>query len=178
MARRISGMLHAAVILPVSLYGPAMGAYRNAGRTVYVGLNAEPPDHPAIQYYDSKTRRTGTLQYVSRSTYRSDGAPALTFRLSSPSSPVREKPLAIGTGEARLGASLWYAPNAQHRSTIVLIQGADDSTRQMGFLIPYFVAHGLNVVTYDQRSTGESVGNWRYTSPNSSRRHPCHTQGR
>lgn len=35
----------------------------------------------------------------------------------------------------------------------------------MGFLIPWFVGHGLNVVTYDQRGTGTSTGDWHYTSP-------------
>jgi len=48
-----------------------------------------------------------------------------------------------------------------------LIHGADDETRAMGFLIPYFVSHGMNAITYDQRGTGESTGNWRYTSPDS-----------
>ena len=144
-----------------------MGAYRFAGRTVYVGTDAEPPDHPRIQYYDSKTRRIGTLDYVSGRTYRTDESPRLKFTLAVPASPVCEKPLVIGAGEHRLGASFWSAPSAQHRSTVVLIQGADDSTRQMGFLISYFVAHGLNVVTYDQRGTGNSLGNWRYTGPNS-----------
>ncbi len=156
-----------ASLLAVPVRAPASGAYRSAGRTIYVGIDGEPPDRPTIEYYDSKTRRTGTLEYISGQTYRSDGAPPLRFTLGSPSPAVREKPFIIGGTGERLGASLWYGPNARHRSTILLIQGADDSTRQMGFLIPYFVAHGLNVITYDQRGTGESVGNWRYTSPQS-----------
>jgi hypothetical protein len=156
-------MLAAAVLaLGTVAHAPAMGAYRLSGRTVYVGVDAEPPDRPTVQFYDSTTRRMGTLRYVSGRVYRTNGRPTLTFTLGAPASPVRERPFIIG-GADRLGASLWFAPNAKRRATIVLIQGADDSTRQMGFLIPYFVAHGLNVVTYDQRGTGDSVGNWRYT---------------
>jgi hypothetical protein len=34
-----------------------LGAYRLAGGTVYVGVEAEPPDHPTIQFYDEKTGR-------------------------------------------------------------------------------------------------------------------------
>ncbi|HUY41189.1 MAG TPA: alpha/beta hydrolase [Candidatus Dormibacteraeota bacterium] len=159
-------MLVAAVLaLATVAHAPAMGAYRLPGRVVYVGIDAEPPDQPTIQFYDSKTRRMGTLDYVCGRVYRTDARPALTFTLGAPAIPVRERPLIVGTAAGRLGASLWYAPNAAHRATIALIQGADDSTRQMGFLIPYFIAHGLTVVTYDQRGTGDSVGDWRYASP-------------
>src|SRR5665213_2606005 len=143
------------------------GAYRVAGRTVYAGIEAESPDDPAIQYYDSKTRRIGTLENISGHEYRTAEAPHLTFVLDSPAPPIVEKPFIAENGPGRLGVSLWHAPGAERRSTIVLIHGADDETRAMGFLIPYFVSHGLNVVTYDQRGTGKSTGNWRYTSPNS-----------
>ncbi len=143
------------------------GAYRVAGRSVYVGIEAEPPDHPEIQYYDPKTRRIGTLERISDQEYRSDGSPKMRFVLDSPASRVTEKPFVVEQGPNHLGASLWRAAGIGRRSTIVLIHGADDETRAMGFLIPYFVSHGLNVVTYDQRGTGESTGNWQYTSPNS-----------
>ncbi len=143
------------------------GAYRIAGRDVYVAIEAEPPGHPEIQFYDAKTRRVGTLVNISGHEYRTDDSPRLTFVLDSPASPVAEKPFIVEHGPDRLGASLWSAPGAGRRSTIILIHGADDETRAMGFLIPYFVSHGLNVVTYDQRGTGESTGNWRYTGPES-----------
>ncbi len=143
------------------------GAYRVAGGTVYVGIEAEPPDHPEIQYYDAKTRRIGTLERISGQEYRSDSSPKLTFILDSPISPIAEKRFVIDTGPGRIGASLWHAPGAERSSTIILIHGADEETRAMGFIIPYFVSHGLNVITYDQRGTGESTGNWRYTSPDS-----------
>ncbi len=143
------------------------GNYRLAGGTLYVGIEGEPPDHETIQFYDTKTRRTGTLEYISRQDYRSDGSPTMNFVLRSPICAVSEKPFVIENGPDRLGASLWRPPGAERRSTIVLVHGADDETREMGFLIPYFVSNGLNVVTYDQRGTGESTGNWRYTSPES-----------
>ncbi len=143
------------------------GAYRLAGRTVYVGIEAEPPDEPAMQYYDTKTRRIGILENISGHEYRTDGSPNMTFVLDSPASPVVEKRFVVEHNRDRLGASLWRAPGARRGSTIVLIHGADDETRAMGFLIPYFVSHGLNVITYDQRGTGESTGNWRYTGPDS-----------
>ncbi len=157
-------------VATVSMHAPAMGTYRLPGRTVYVGLDAEPPEHPTIQYYDSKTQRMGTLTFVAGDTYRTNAQPALTFALRSPNSPVAQRRLAIEDAGERFGASLWHAPGANDRATVALIQGADDSTRQMGFLIPHFVAHGLSVVTYDQRGTGDSAGNWRYTSPRSKAR--------
>lgn len=140
------------------------GAYRVDGRTVYVGVDAEPPDHPAIEYYDSGSHRLGTLNFVAGRTYRSDDLPAVTFDLDSPIGIVGQRPFLLAHGDDHFGFSLWFAAGAKHRPTIVLIEGADDVTRQMGFLIPFFVAHGMNVVTYDQRGTGLSTGNWRYTS--------------
>lgn len=142
-------------------------AYRVAGASVYVGIEAEPPDDVTVQYYDAKTRRTGTLVKISGDQYRSNGSPKTTFVLDSPTAQVLETPIIIARGQDHLGASLWHAPGARKRSTILLIHGADDETRSMGFLIPYFVAYGINVVTYDQRGTGESTGNWRFTSPDS-----------
>ncbi|HLV96930.1 MAG TPA: alpha/beta hydrolase [Candidatus Acidoferrales bacterium] len=143
------------------------GAYRHAGGTVYVGIEAEPPDHPTVQFYDEKTRRTGTLEHISGPEYRTDDSPKITFMLDSPISAIEEKALVIETASGRLGASLWYAAGAGSHPTIILIHGADDETREMGFLIPYFVSHGLNVVAYDQRGTGVSTGNWRFTGPDS-----------
>lgn len=152
------------------------GAYRVAGRILYAGIEAQPPNEPAIQYYDSETRRIGTLEDISGHQYRTADAPHITFVLDSPAPPVAEKPFLVEDGPTRLDVSLWHAPGAPRRSTIVLIHGADDDTRAMGFLIPYFVSYGLNVVTYDQRGTGESTGNWRYTSPEfQGRRRPRHS---
>ncbi len=158
------------VCLAFALASPVpdiLAVYRNAGSAVYVGVDAEPPDSPTVQYYDARTRRLGTLAHVAGDVYRTADSPALTFDLGAPSVRVHERRFVLGNGAQRFGGSLWYAAGARRRATVVLIQGADDSTRQMGFLIPYFVGNGLNVVTYDQRGTGVSEGNWRYTSPQS-----------
>ncbi|MGA8030086.1 MAG: alpha/beta hydrolase [Bryobacteraceae bacterium] len=131
---------------------------------MYVGIEAEPPDDSEIQYYDAKTRRIETPERISGQEYRSDSSPKLTFILDSQISPIAEKRFVIDKGPGRIGTSMWHAPGAGRSSTIILIHGADEETRAMGFLIPYFVSHGLNVITYDQRGTGESTGNWRYQS--------------
>jgi len=63
-----------------------------------------------------------------------------------------------------LGVSLYFTGVAKH-ATIILIHGNDPETRQMGFLIPYFVLNGINVISYDQRGTGQSTGNWQQNGP-------------
>ena len=158
-------LIPAAVALAALAHVPATGAYRVGSDVVYVGVDGEPPNQPTIQYYDTSTRRLGALDYVSEDVYRTDEQPRLTFALSTPVASVVEKPFVINDRGGRLGASLWCAPRAKRRPTMVLIEGADDADRRMGFLIPYFVAHGVNVVTYDQRGTGLSTGNWRYAGP-------------
>lgn len=158
-------LIQAAFALAALAHAPAAGAYRVGSDVVYVGVDGEPPDQPSIQYYDTATRRLGTLDYVSEELYRTDEQPRLTFALNAPVVPVVEKPFVITDRSGRLGASLWCAPGAKREPTMVLIEGADDADRRMGFLIPYFVAHGVNVVTYDQRGTGLSIGNWRYAGP-------------
>lgn len=158
-------LLHIAFAVTTLAHAPANGAYRIGNDVVYVGVSGEPPDRPSIQYYDTATRRLGTLDYVSDGVYRTDERPRLTFVLHAPVAKVAEKPFVVTGGGGRLGASLWCEPGTRARATMVLIEGADDSDRRMGFLIPYFVAHGLNVVTYDQRGTGLSSGNWRYAGP-------------
>ncbi len=35
----------------------------------------------------------------------------------------------------------------------------------MGWIVPFFVCNGINVISYDQRGTGESSGNWRASGP-------------
>jgi len=165
----LNGCVNFATQTKDALARPAVkqGAYQINSGTVYVGIETEPPDHPTIQFYDEKTRRTGTLEYISGREYRTSDSPTMTFLLDSPISAIAEKPFVISNGPDHLGASLWHAPRAGKHPTIVLIHGADDETREMGFLIPYFVSFGFNVVTYDQRGTGESTGNWQFTGPES-----------
>jgi hypothetical protein len=123
-------LTQAVLALVLAAHAPAMGVYRIGGDTIYVGVDAEPPNEPSIQFYDTATtHRLGTLDYVSENEYRTGDSPTLTFALRSPASGVLEKPFVITNDYGRLGASLWYAAGAERRATVVLIQGADDSTR-------------------------------------------------
>lgn len=149
------------------LSAPPIGSYTIAHRTVYVGVEAEPPDRPVSQYYDTETRRIGELEQFAGTRYATDGSPTMVFALARPTIAVAESKFVAQADGGTIGFSLWYAPNLIPRATIILIHGADDETRDMGFLVPYFVTHGLNVVTYDQRGTGLSKGSWRYTGPRS-----------
>jgi len=126
------------------------GVYTVRGHDVYAAVVAEPPDRPQVQFFDPATRRFDTLPMGS-----TIGPRRVT---------VYARRFTVANANGRLGASLWYRDDAK-RPTVVLIQGADDSTRDMGALIPYFVANGANVASYDQRGTGVSTGNWRYASP-------------
>jgi alpha-beta hydrolase superfamily lysophospholipase len=152
------GLLFAASVVTNE---PAPGAYTLAARTVYVGAEEYPPGHKYAEYYDPLTRRFGELRRIDDSHYRTVQKPVLRFSLRRPSETVVEEALSATDTQGALGFSLWHEPNARSRPTIVLIHGSDDETRDMGFIIPYFVAHGLNVVSYDQRGTGASVGDWR-----------------
>lgn len=55
------------------------GAYRLAGGTVYVGIEAEPPNHPTVQFYDETTGRTGTLKHILGEKYQTDDSPPMEF---------------------------------------------------------------------------------------------------
>ena len=143
---------------------PEPGVYRSAGHTIFVGIAAEPPDHPAIQFYEPGTRRLGTLDPIAGQEYRIHGS-STTFKLNSPDVRILEKRFIVGQGSEKLGASLWFTSGARKLPAIILIHGNTSEARQMGFLIPYFVSHGLTVVTYDQRGTGESAGDWLSAGP-------------
>jgi alpha-beta hydrolase superfamily lysophospholipase len=141
------------------------GRYVVPGGFLYVGRTAEPPTDPELEYYDTTTDRLGTLVPVGDGRYRTKEKPELEFALQLPGIAVSEDKHLVDTSAGPFGFSVWHEPAAARRPLIVLLEGADDSTRDMGFLIPYFVAHGMNVLTYDQRGTGVSVGNWQFTSP-------------
>ncbi len=146
---------------------PAPGLYATGHERLYVGIEAEPPDRRTIQYFDPASRRVGTLRRTSGKTYETTDRPVVTYVLTAPAVAVEEQRSTVRAAAGRLGVSFWHASPAEKRPTIVLVHGADDETRDMGYLVAYFVSHGLNVVTYDQRGTGRSEGDWRYTSPQS-----------
>ena len=132
---------------------------------MYVGHTGEPPTRPGVDYYNPTTQRQGTLEHLRGSLYRSGDKPVLAFVLRTPDVSVVEGRHVIDDKQGRFGFSIWQMTHAAKQPLIVLLEGADDSTRDMGFLIPYFVSHGMDVLTFDQRGTGVSTGNWRYTSP-------------
>jgi len=150
---------------PIDSDWPTNGRYATAQGMVYVGRTAEPPTKPQLEYFDVATHRIGNLVKVEGNRYRTQEKPYLDFDLRRPEVAVIEDRHAIGDRQGRFGFSLWHIRDATHRPLIVLLEGADDSTRDMGFLIPYFAANGLDVLTFDQRGTGISSGNWRFTGP-------------
>jgi hypothetical protein len=126
------------------------GLYANdAGQSIYVGVENEQPDPAVNQYFDPSTRHTGEQ--------RQDAHLSLQ-------KGVDEERRMIDASGGRLATSLYYAGPGK-RATIILIHGNDSETREMGFIIPYFVLNGINVISYDQRGTGQSAGNWQQNGP-------------
>jgi len=79
-------------------------------------------------------------------------------------SGILEKSRVIEAPRGRLGFSLYYA-GEKPRATVILVHGNDPETREMGFIIPFFVCNGINVISYDQRGVGESAGDWLLNGP-------------
>lgn len=127
----------------------APGSYAVFGHTIYVGVEHELPDPASNDFFDSASQRTGDLH----------GMNGLHFR-----SGIAEERHVIDAAQGRLGFSLYYA-RVEPRATVILIHGNDPETREMGFIIPFFVANGINVISYDQRGVGDSVGNWFLNGP-------------
>ncbi|HLY03577.1 MAG TPA: alpha/beta hydrolase [Candidatus Cybelea sp.] len=125
------------------------GLYAFSGRTMYVGVEHELPDPASNDFFDPASQRTGDL----RATH------GLQLR-----SGISEARRIIGSAHGRLGFSLYYA-GEKPRATAILIHGNDPEAREMGFIIPFFVCNGINVISYDQRGTGESTGNWFLNGP-------------
>ena len=126
------------------------GLYRNeAGHPIYVGVEGEASDPAVNEYFDPSTQHTGDLPEHSH---------------LKPQRLIREDARILDAPGGALGVSLYYT-GAARRATVILIHGADAETREMGFLIPYFVLNGINVISYDQRGTGKSNGNWQQNGP-------------
>lgn len=143
-----SALILVPAVVSASILQP--GLYRtDAGRRIYVGVEVNVPDGAVNPYFDPGTRRTGNL--------RPEDHPSLLKRME-------EEPRIIDSAPGRLGVSLYYLGSGP-RTTIILIHGNDPETRDMGFIIPYFVFSGVNVISYDQRGTGQSEGDWRQNGP-------------
>ena len=145
----------AALAISLSLIGRAQaatlapGLYVDSGRTTYVGVEHTLPDPASNDFFDSTSQRTGELH----------ATPDLRLRAG-----ILEEPRIIEAAQGRIGFSLYYA-GERPRATVILIHGNDPETREMGFLIPFFVCNGINVISYDQRGVGESAGDWFLNGP-------------
>jgi uncharacterized protein len=156
-AQRILNMTRTIVVLTIwlSLIAEAQastlapGVYGASGHTIYIGVEHEEPDPASNDFFDSTSQHTGDLHAM----------PALHLR-----SGILEERRVAQTAQGRLGFSLYYA-GEKRRAVVILIHGNDPETREMGFIIPFFVANGINVISYDQRGVGESAGNWFLNGP-------------
>lgn len=127
----------------------APGVYLDSGHAIYVGVEHDPPGPASNDFFDPTSQRTGDLQK----------AQDLKLRHG-----ISEEVRVINAPQGQLGLSLYYAGEGP-RATVILVHGNDPETREMGFIIPFFVCNGLNVVSYDQRGTGASVGDWLLNGP-------------
>jgi uncharacterized protein len=127
----------------------APGLYIDSGRTIYVGVEHALPDPSANDFFDPTSQHTGDLE-ATRDVHLRSG--------------ISEERRVVDAAQGRLGFSLYYA-GEKARATVVLIHGNDPETREMGFIIPFFVCNGINVASYDQRGVGASAGNWLLNGP-------------
>ena len=137
------------LVLPVQASTLAPGLYIASGHAVYVGVQHDPPDPASNDFFDSASQHTGDLT----------ATPQLRLK-----SGLLEERRVIEAPQGRLGFSLYYA-GGKPRATVILIHGNDPETREMGFIIPFFVCNGVNVISYDQRGVGESAGDWLLSGP-------------
>jgi pimeloyl-ACP methyl ester carboxylesterase len=150
---------HRSVLLALSMLlaaaGPSMppvvpGAYRDeSGRTLYAALDID-SDGPQVNWLDPQTQTAGVTASI----------PA-EWQLTQ---QIFERRTIVQAPQGPLGVSLYHVDDRK-RATVILIHGNDAQTREMGFLAPLYVLNGVNVVTYDQRGTGESAGSWRDNGP-------------
>lgn len=136
-------------IAPAQASALAPGVYDLSGRPIYVGVEHELPDPASNDFFDSTSQHTGVLPAASGLHLRSG---------------ILEERRVLETAQGRLGFSLYYA-GERPRATVILVHGNDPETREMGFIIPFFVSNGINVISYDQRGVGESAGNWFLSGP-------------
>jgi len=137
------------LIVRVEASNLAPGVYVTSGHTIYVGVQHDSPAAVSNDFFDSTSQRTGDLLAPQDLQLRSG---------------IFEESRVIEAPQGRLGLSLYYA-GERPRATVILVHGNDPETREMGFIIPFFVCNGVNVISYDQRGVGESVGDWFLNGP-------------
>ena len=127
----------------------APGEYVASGHTIYVGIRHDPPAPASNDFFDPASQRTGDLEATR----------GLQLRCG-----ILEEARVIEAPGGKLGFSLYYAGEGR-RAAVILVHGNDPESRQMGFIIPFFVCNGVNVISYDQRGVGESDGDWFLNGP-------------
>ncbi len=137
------------LIAPLQAATLAPGAYTASGHRIYVGVRHELPGPASNDFFDPTSQRTGDLPDTQDLHLRSG---------------ILEERRIIKAPQGRLGVSLYYA-GEKPRATVILIHGNDPEAREMGFIIPFFACNGINVISYDQRGVGESVGDWFLNGP-------------
>ena len=137
------------MLAPVRAATLAPGMYTASGHTIYVGVQHDPPDPPSNDFFDAASQHTGELHATQDLHLRS---------------AILEERHVIAAAQGRIGLSLYYV-GEKPRATVIVIHGNDPETREMGFIIPFFVCNGVNVISYDQRGVGESDGDWLLNGP-------------
>jgi pimeloyl-ACP methyl ester carboxylesterase len=137
------------IALPAQALTLAPGLYAVSGRTIYVGIEHEAPDPPSNDFFDPASQRTGDL-HATHDLHLQRG--------------ISEERRTVTAPEGQLAFSLYFA-GEKPRSTVILIHGNDPEAREMGFIIPFFVLNGINVISYDQRGVGQSSGKWFLNGP-------------
>jgi pimeloyl-ACP methyl ester carboxylesterase len=118
------------------------------GGRIYVGVESDGTT-TYNDFYDPGNQRLGSLRDPNG------------YRLIA---AVNEEPRVLAGANGPLGVSLYYS-GSEPRTTIVLVHGNEAETREMGAIIPYFVSNGANVISYDQRGSGQSTGSFLANGP-------------
>lgn len=155
--------------------GP-LGIYAlSTGSRLWVGPMVD--ENGTTSQYVFANGRVGRALWRHTGKFESDGScPVTLIRNTDNSIAVSD---CHGTGTARLiatprardmtfiasdgrtiGASFWSLPG-KGRPAIVLCHGADYETREMGAIVPILLDWGLNVLSFDQRGSGASQGDWK-----------------
>ena len=183
-------MVHLTSVAPKTL-AQYEGSYQlDSDRYVSMGVSNDFEDH--LVYFDSKSRRFGSLNALAETAYFSGPAVALDYPIDTSVTfiknsrgeviglewrdsgsarlrakkvnPHEQEDVTFHNGDISLSGTLIMPASKGPHPAIVWIQGAGDKTRKAGFWPFFLVRHGIAVLTYDKRGCGQSTGNWRTSS--------------
>lgn len=169
------GSAGAQVMLDTSLPPPAI--YRlDDGRSLYLAPMVD-ENGPTLQFalsdgLEGRAHSTGAAEYTDHATctnsIKLQDTHTLVFKNCEATiggtlmHALVEQPLTITASDgSKIGASIWHVDHLAPSHGVVLAHGADDETRQMGVIVPQLAEAGFAVLSFDQRGTGLSAGNWR-----------------